>query len=292
MKSRIMLISASVACLALSWTLSASGKTTLNKLFNALQPAASAATRAQGPGGARRPQTKENFDIRAGHQAALNDPQDAEITYDPAREELRLANPRSLQSFGLKRTRPSARLKWSTLSGTPSRVFSFTENLTPPSAADPEAIARGFLKENNDLFLLGADGVDGLGVSRRYRTEHNGVTHVTLQQRINGVDVFQADMSIHVARDGSVLAASGELIPNVARTANQTEPKLTAAQCLRIAAEDAEAEIPTPLRLRRSQQEERCGNRSTAAPASVAMSNLSWFIFRYRAIPPGGKGNW
>ena len=251
MKRTIMLISASVTCLALSWTFSVSGKTTLNKLFNALQPAAAAATKAsRQTGGARRPQTRENFDIRAGHQVTLNDPQEADITYDPAQEELRLANRRSLQAFGLRRSRPSVQLKWSSLTGAPSRVFSFTENLTGPSGADPEAIARQFLKNNNDLFLLGADGVDGLSVSRRYRTEHNGVTHVTLQQRINGVEVFLADMSIHMARDGSVLTASGELIPGVARTANLNEPKLTAAAALRIAAEDAEAEIAPTLILR------------------------------------------
>ncbi|MGH9850401.1 MAG: M36 family metallopeptidase [Blastocatellia bacterium] len=231
--------------------MSASGKTTLKKLFNALQPAASAATTVQRQSGAARgARPRENFDIRAGHQVTLNDPQDAEITYDPAREELRRANRRSLQAFGLKRSRPTVQLKWSSLSGTPSRVFSFTENLSSPSGADPEAIARQFLKNNNDLFLLGANGVDGLNVSRRYRTEHNGVTHVTLGQRINDIEVFLADMTIHVARDGSALAASGELIPDVARTANLTEPKLTAAEGLRIAAEDAEAEIRFPLSLR------------------------------------------
>ena len=254
MKPRILSLSASVACLAMLWILSASGKTTLKRLFDTLQPAASAATTAtRQTGGARGARPRENFDIRAGHQVTLNDPQDAEITYNPAQEELRRANRRSLQAFGLKRSRPSVRLKWSSLSGTPSRVFSFTENLSGPNGTDPEMVARQFLRNNDDLFLLGPNGVDGvsgLNVSRRYRTEHNGVTHVTLGQRINGIEVFLADMTIHVARDGSVLAAGGELIPNVARTANLTEPKLTAAESLRIAAEDAEAEIRFPLSLR------------------------------------------
>ena len=218
-------------------------------MLYALQPIASAATRAQ-RSGARRPQTKENFDIRAGHQVTLNDPQDAEIAYDPGQEEQRLANRRSLQSFSLKRSRPSVQMKWSSLSRTPSRVFSFTENLTGPVVADPEAIGRQFLKSNDDLFLLGSDGVDKLTVARRYRTEHNGVTHVTMQQSVNNVEVFLSSMAIHIARDGSVLAASGELIPNVARTANLTAPKLTAAECLRLAADDAEVEINGPLMLR------------------------------------------
>jgi len=292
MKRTILLISASLTCLALSWTFSASGKTTINKLFNTLQPAASAATKAaRQTGGARRPQTRENFDIRAGHQVTLNDPQDADITYDPAREELRLANRRSLQAFGLKRSRPSVRLKWSSLTGAPSRDFSFTENLTGPIVADPEAIARQFLKSNDDLFLLGSDGVDRLVVSRRYRTEHNGVTHVTMQQRINGVEVFLADMSIHVARDGSVLAASGELIPNVARTANLTEPKLTAAEGLRIAAEDAEAEISPALMLRTQpagKELRQSFDRSVGFGRDVE-SQLS--IFRFQVIRRGWRGS-
>ncbi len=255
MKRMILLISSGVVCLALIFILSASSRTTLKKLFDTLQPAASAAATATRQSGApRRPRTREDFDIRAGHQVALDDPQDSDIAYDPANEEQRRANRRSLQSYGLKRSRPGVRLKWSSLSGRPSRVFSFTQNLSDPIAADPEAIARGFLKNNDDLFQLGADGVDsgpnGLIVARRYRTEHNGVTHVTLGQRINSVEVFMADMSIHVARDGSVLAASGELIPNVARTANLTEPKLTAAEGLKIAAEDAEAEVRGPFMLR------------------------------------------
>src|SRR5262249_5042368 len=152
---------------------------------------------------------------------------------------VRLANRRSMQAFGIKRSRPTVRMKWSSLTGAPSRLFSFTENLTGPMVADPEAIARGFLKSNDDLFLLGASGVDELVVSRRYRTEHNGVTHLTLRQQINGLEVFLAEMSIHIARDGSVLAASGELIPDVTRSANLVEPKLTAADGLKLAAEDA-----------------------------------------------------
>src|SRR5215470_7013857 len=133
MKTRIVLISFLALCLSLSWTFAVSGKTTIKKLFNTLQPAAAAAIKAaQRTGGARRPQTKENFDIRAGHEVALNDPQDTDITYDPALVEQRLANRRSLQSFGLKRSRPSVRLKWSSLSGTPSRDSTFTENLTGP----------------------------------------------------------------------------------------------------------------------------------------------------------------
>jgi uncharacterized protein (TIGR03437 family) len=141
-------------------------------------------------------------------------------------------------------------MKWSSLTRAPSRIWSFSESLTPPINADAEAIARSFLKDNNDLFRLAAAEVDGLKVARRYRTEHNGVTHITLGQQVNGIEVFQADFAAHIDRTGSVIAASGELIPGVARKANLTRPQMTAAEALRIAAQEVEAEISGTLNLR------------------------------------------
>jgi uncharacterized protein (TIGR03437 family) len=104
-------------------------------------------------------------------------------------------------------------------------------------------VARGFLKANDDLFRLSAAEVDGLKEGRRYRTDHNGMTHLTLQQQIGGVEVFQSAMTIHVNREGSVIAAGGELIPGAAQATNLAEPKITAVEALRSAAEQAGAEV-------------------------------------------------
>lgn len=240
MKRAFRLVSLLAFCAGAFWIFSAS-TVSFPKLLRWLGRSASAAPSLQ---------TRENFDIRAGHLATLNDPQDAEIKYDPAQEVLRFSTRRSLQAYKLKSLRSSVQLKWSSLTTAPSRVFSFTENLTGPSSDDPVLIARRFLKDNDDLFRLGSEGVDGLNVSRRYRTEHNGLTHITLQQQINGIEVFGANMAIHLARDGSVLAANGELVPKIAQTANLTTAKLSVDEGLKIAAQDAGAELQFPLQHR------------------------------------------
>ncbi len=197
-------------------------------------------TPPQGQVKRRLPQTRENFDIRADHQHSLNVPAEAQG----------LTQARNTTQFRLKRSRPSVQIRWSSLSGTPSRLWSLTESLSAPSQADAEVAARRFLKENEDLFQLGALEVEALKVVRRYQSAPSGVTHLTLQQQVGGIEVFQADFTIHLDRTGAVLAASGELIPRARGGINLTRPRLTAAEALLLAAEQADAEITGPLNLR------------------------------------------
>jgi len=108
-------------------------------------------------------------------------------------------------------------------------------------------VARRFLKENSDLYRLGSDEVDGLRVARRYLTEHNGLTHLTLEQRVGGIEVFQAQLSVHINREGAVIAAAGELIPAAAHAVNLARPPLPASEALRLAAGYADTKLDGPL---------------------------------------------
>ncbi len=185
----------------------------------------------------RVPQRQEDFDIRAGLNRSLP-ALPAEVKAAEA-EGRRLVPARNSR---LRRERPSVEVQFSNLTNAPSRVFSFTQNLTP-GTADVEAGARFFLKQNNDLYQLRDDEVDGLRVARRYRTDQNGVTHLTMQQEINGIEVFEGDYSFHFDRFGSLITASGELLPAAARSVNFARPRLTANAALRRAAEFADVEL-------------------------------------------------
>ncbi|MBO0799468.1 MAG: M36 family metallopeptidase, partial [Blastocatellia bacterium] len=147
------------------------------------------------------------------------------------------------QTYKLKRARPSVALRWSSLTGTPSRLSSQTETLSDPSTASPIDVARSFLKSNDDLFHLSGAEVDGLKEAKHYRTEHNGVTHLTLQQVIGGIEIFQGAMTMHLNREGAIIAASGELLPGAAQSINLSQPKITASEGLRKAAEESGAQI-------------------------------------------------
>ncbi|MGH9848895.1 MAG: M36 family metallopeptidase, partial [Blastocatellia bacterium] len=254
MKRKTLLIVALVCFGALSLVLSTSAQRQVASPPDA-RPSAQA---AQSPGGQnraarRQPETRENFDARAGHSNSLDAPppgfSDAAQTVEPSQQSLSAPQARPAVQYKLQRERPGLQMKWSSLTQTPSRIWSFSESLTPPINADAEVVARGFLKDNTDLFQLGGAEVDNLKVARRYRTDHNGVTHVVLGQQINGIEVFQADLAVHVDRAGAVIAASGELIPGAAGKVNLAQPKMAAAEALRMAAQDVEAQVTGPLNL-------------------------------------------
>ena len=109
-----------------------------------------------------------------------------------------------------------------------------TEALTTRSKDEAETIARRFLQQG--VFQLEQAEVDALQIAQQDRTAHNGVTHVTLQQQVNGIEVFGARMSVHVTRAGEVFAANGELIPQAARAAKLARPRLAANTALEFAA--------------------------------------------------------
>ncbi len=243
------------------------------------------------------PRTRENFDLRLAHRRSLDAPPETATTGSEAQP------PRSqpgARQWRLKRERPGAQLRWSSLTAAPSRIWSFNETLTAPQRGDDETIARRFIRDNRDLFRLGDDEVNGLRVKRRYRTDHNGVRHVTLGQQVNGLEVFQTEYAIHLDREGAVIVASGELIPEVARAINASVPKLSAAESLRIAAREAGEEIVAPLTLRaqptgadQRQEFDRAAGFGDHVPArlvyfplSARQVRLSWqFIVTMREMP-------
>ena len=190
------------------------------------------------------PATRENFDSRIGHQRSLVTPPESGLGVPNARAAQQGAvQPQTSQVSRLKRARPGVRMRWSSLTGTPSRLYSHTETLSDPTSADAGTVTRGFLNGNDDLFRLSSAEVDGLKEARRYRTEHNGVTHLTLQQQIGGIEIFQAAMTMHLDREGAILAASGELMPGAARGINLSQPKIPAVEALRKAAEQSGSEV-------------------------------------------------
>jgi uncharacterized protein (TIGR03437 family) len=140
-----------------------------------------------------------------------------------------------------RQTHPHAQMQFGTLTNAPSRLWSYAGSLNELSQAtaqtDRATLTRRFLKDNYELFQLSTAETDALSVARRVQDQHNGAAHVTLAQTHAGIEVFQAEFSAHFDRTGALLAASGELIPGLAQKVNRVQPRLTATEALRLAAE-------------------------------------------------------
>jgi hypothetical protein len=95
--------------------------------------------------------------------------------------------------------------------------------LTPGSSSaqgtgsvDALDVALTYLDKNaGDHGVTPADVAD-LAVTSSYRSSHNGVTHVNLNQRFEDREVFGGNVTVNVTRNGGVLFAAGSLVPELA----------------------------------------------------------------------------
>ncbi|WP_329273063.1 M36 family metallopeptidase [Streptomyces sp. NBC_01451] len=92
--------------------------------------------------------------------------------------------------------------------GTARQVARLDGYLTSASGADPEDIARRYLRAHPDVFGLTADQVRGLTLRKQY-TDVAGIRHLSFVQSVDGVPVFGNGVKANVARDGRLISVLG-----------------------------------------------------------------------------------
>jgi hypothetical protein len=143
---------------------------------------------------------------------------------------------------------PDLTVKWSALTQAPSRIYSTTQALTGPAPGAASDIAMAFLVDNRDIFNLTPQDLSEVVFTRQLLTDHNGVTHLTLQQRVHGIEVFGALININVDRDGRVWSIGGELMPGAHASINTQAPVLTSDAAAALAAASAGVEAVRAIR--------------------------------------------
>lgn len=120
-------------------------------------------------------------------------------------------------------------------------VASMAAAAAAPAPDAARAAALGYLEQQATAGTLGAASADlaDLAVTDQYQTRHNGVTHVYLRQRVNGLEVDGSEYGVHVDRNGKVFFAAGSFVPDLARRAEETwsRPSIAADEAV-IAAAD------------------------------------------------------
>jgi hypothetical protein len=170
-----------------------------------------------------------DFDIRSPYYNAIPD-KDVKWAKTPAQQA-------TLNSMG--HLRGGFSVKWSALTRAPSRIYDLEAPITGPRKGPKKDIANGFLNENISLFGLQPDDTSETRTSRENVTRHNGVTHVTIQQQVNGLDVFQATFMANIDRDGRVLNLSSSLMPKIRKSVNTLTPQITPDEAIAKAAQSA-----------------------------------------------------
>lgn len=110
----------------------------------------------------------------------------------------------------------------------------------PNSAADSRdllAITLNYLRQNRSQWNLTDADLTDIVVKDRYVTAHNGVTHLYLRQRYNGIEVFNGDINVTIDRNGTVLNVASRFVSNLTSLVHTATPKVAASQAIATAAE-------------------------------------------------------
>lgn len=108
--------------------------------------------------------------------------------------------------------------------------------LTGPSLDAPLAIASAYLRDHYADHGLYISDVGNWRVSDQYTSQHNGVTHIYLQQELDGVPVFNGIFNLNIDRQGRVLVVGNRFAADLAGTANTRTPTLAASRAVEAAA--------------------------------------------------------
>jgi Zn-dependent metalloprotease len=109
------------------------------------------------------------------------------------------------------------------------------EFLTGPNAGKPLDIALNYLREHKANYGLSDTDLNGMVVVDMYISQHNGTTHVFLQQRYEDIDVYNGVININVAQDGRIINLGNRFAPRLAQSVNAVEPEITAAEAVQSA---------------------------------------------------------
>lgn len=115
----------------------------------------------------------------------------------------------------------------------------------PLSAADPLAVAKGYVNSNRVALGLSESDIADMIVNDQYATAHNQVTHVYFKQRLNGIEVYNGILNVNVQPDGTVASAGNRFDSNLSESINTSVPSITAAQAVAAGAADIGAPAGT-----------------------------------------------
>ncbi len=99
--------------------------------------------------------------------------------------------------------------------------------LSAPAAGDPVEIALRYLREHRFELKLTDQDLSDIVVKDRYVTAHNGVTHLYLRQRLNGIEVFNGDVNVNLTPDGRIINLGNHFVSDLQHQVDTTAPTLT-----------------------------------------------------------------
>ncbi len=89
-----------------------------------------------------------------------------------------------------------------------------------------------FIQSQQSNWNLSISDLKDLTVSDIYTDDHNGVTHIYYVQQFQGIPIYNAITSVHIAPNGQIYDSPSRFYANIKSKVNATKPKIDALQAL------------------------------------------------------------
>src|SRR5262245_52789432 len=163
------------------------------------------------------------------------------------------------------------------------------EFLTGPNAGQPLDIALGYFKQHLGTYGLGAADVGDVVATRIYSDRDTGATHVFLQQRYKGIDVYLAIANAAVMPDGTLVNLNSRFVGGLGGKVNTGQPAISRTDAAAAAASALGLSGTAGFRVLRDQ-----GGVSQAAELSTGGVSLATIPVKlmYQATANGVRLAW
>ncbi|MEI6595249.1 MAG: T9SS-dependent M36 family metallopeptidase [Bacteroidota bacterium] len=73
---------------------------------------------------------------------------------------------------------------------------------------------------------LNSNDLSDFVITDQYTDQHNGITHVYLRQRVNGIEIFDANSNMHIDRNGKLISLNNSFVSNIKQKAESAIPTI------------------------------------------------------------------
>ena len=110
-------------------------------------------------------------------------------------------------------------------------------SLSEPSDETPEAVVSKFINDERDLWELSSDDAESVEV---VSVSTKGLSSVRLIQRVQGIEVFNSDVTVGIDQHNAVVSIAGQFFPGVAasKARNAIERPISVSEAIAKAAGD------------------------------------------------------
>jgi extracellular elastinolytic metalloproteinase len=160
--------------------------------------------------GASLDSSERHYDARAGLSSAL--------TLDQLRAQAKV--PEGLASD----VQELSALEVDEITGAVRSLSSERGFLSAAAPGKPMTVAMDFVRKNVAALGLEASDLDGYTVSDVVYSKITGATHIYLQQRYQGIPVYNAQLQVNVNRDGRIISVNNSFMAGLQRAAPALKP--------------------------------------------------------------------